>query len=398
MARLRHGQGRRLPGRPAGGGDHVPRGGRRRHRARALRAAVQPHTGRPHRPAPVRRPHPQPRRSARTPGLLRRRPHRPHDPADALPAVRGARCGLLQRVPRARRGLRGRRSPPGRGRRRRLPAGHRRPPSVRVPGRPVRHRRVRPHVQGLVECPHAHGRRARAALPAGRAAAGHGVLPVPPDGHPQARHPAVGGGPGRGRHPAQRRGRALHGALRPDGQGPGAARHGQPGHAHRDPPGSRRRSGQGLPPPRPHPPPTGADRRQAARHRRVRPHLPRHRAKDGAHPRAADRPLRHGRHPHQRLGRGRPRRRRHRRPGPVRGRRVRVRLGPRCQPAGHELPARHRGVRPPGGAAMAEYVQGGAHFGAPGRSGRATAAASGGSCRPTGRRTWPTSAAPYRRR
>ena len=64
--------------------------------------------------------------------------------------------------------------------------------------------------------------------------------------------------------------------------------------------GPGRRAGQGLPPPRPHPPPARADRREAARHHRVRPHLPGHRAQDRPHPHPAHRPLRHGRHPHQR--------------------------------------------------------------------------------------------------
>ena len=104
---------------------------------------------------------------------------------------------------------------------------------------------------------------------------------------------------------------------------------------------------QGLRPPRPHPPAAGADRRQAARHHRLRPHLPRHRAEDRRHPDPADGPLRHGRHPHQRLGRGRARRRRHRRTGPLRRRRVRLRVGPRRQPARHQLPARHRRLRAP---------------------------------------------------
>ena len=43
-----------------------------------------------HRPAPLRRPHPQPRRGRRAPRLLRGRPHRPHDPADAVPELHQA--------------------------------------------------------------------------------------------------------------------------------------------------------------------------------------------------------------------------------------------------------------------------------------------------------------------
>ena len=47
----------------------------------------------------------------------------------------------------------------------------------------------------------------------------------------------------------------------------------------------------------------------------------------------------------------------HRRPGPVRGRRVRVRVGARLEPAGHQLAAGHQRVRPPRRAAPPrEYV------------------------------------------
>ena len=57
-----------LPRRPARHRDHVPRGHRRRRRARALRPAVQPHARGQDRPAPLRRPHPQPRRGRRSAG------------------------------------------------------------------------------------------------------------------------------------------------------------------------------------------------------------------------------------------------------------------------------------------------------------------------------------------
>ena len=50
----------------------------------------------------------------------------------------------------------------------------------------------------------------------------------------------------RGRHPAQQRRRALHGALRPDHQGPRAARHGRAGDGQRGPRGPRRRARQGT--------------------------------------------------------------------------------------------------------------------------------------------------------
>ena len=58
----------------------------------------------------------------------------------------------------------------------------------------------------------------------------------------------------------------------------------------------------------------------------------------------ADRALRDGRHPDERQGRGAARQ--HTRgPRPVRRRRVRLRLGARLQPPGHELAARHQRVR-----------------------------------------------------
>ena len=70
--------------------------------------------------------------------------------------------------------------------------------------------------------------------------------------------------------------------------------------------------------------------------------------KTGPDPHPAHGPLRHGRHPHQRRRPGGRRRRQHRAPRPLRRRRVRLRLGPRRQPAGHQLAARHRRVRPAG--------------------------------------------------
>ena len=102
VARLRHGQGRRLPRRPARRRDHDDRGRRRRLRDGALGPAVQPHARGQDRPAAVRRPHAEPRRGAGQARLLRGRPHGPHDPADAVPAVREAERALLQRVLRAR--------------------------------------------------------------------------------------------------------------------------------------------------------------------------------------------------------------------------------------------------------------------------------------------------------
>ncbi len=105
------------------------------------------------------------------------------------------------------------------------------------------------------------------ALRRGRPAGGHGVLPVPPHRHLQDGHPDHRGRARRGRRAGQRRRRALHGALRPAGQGPGLARRDQPGdvpgdargarHRRQALPVSRRAAGDGQPlrrPGRAHPP------------------------------------------------------------------------------------------------------------------------------------------------
>ena len=329
--------------RPARRRGDVPRGDRRRHRARALRPALQPHARGQDRPAPVRRPHPQPRRGAGPAGLLLGRPHRPHDPADAVPAVRGARRQLLQRVPGPRHRVR-RRARGGGGR---LRAGHRRPARVQHQGGAVRHRRLRQDVQGLLQRPHAHGRRAGPALPARHPHAGHGVLPVPPDRHLQARHPAVRGGARRGRHPAQRRQRALHGALRADGEGPARATWS----AGR----SRPRSSKAAASARTRT--TSTSTSPTCRPSRSTPSCPTSPTSCAptsassprpTHPHPAHRSLRHGRHPDQHRRRGGHRRRQHGVPRPLRRRRVRLRVGPRRQPARHQLAARHRGVRQAG--------------------------------------------------
>ena len=118
--------------------------------------AVQPDARGPHRPAPVRRAHPQPRRSRRPPRLLRRRPDRPHDPADAVPELRQAGRGVLQRVLRAGRAAgAGCVGEPGLLRRGRLRAGHRRDPRLPCQGGRVRHRRRRQGVQDDVQRAHA---------------------------------------------------------------------------------------------------------------------------------------------------------------------------------------------------------------------------------------------------
>ena len=233
------------------------------------------------------------------------------------------------------------------GGRRRLPDRRRGAPHAAREVRPAGDRRLRADVPDHLERLVADRRRSRPGVPPRRADAGHGVLPVPPDRHRRDRHPPVGGGPRRGRHPAQRRGRAVHAALRPDDDGSRPAGHGQPG----DLPGGPRRPRdrrQGLRLPRPPAPRPQVHRREAARHHRLRPRLPGHRALYRADPDPADRALRDGRHPDRPRDPGHARRRGDRGSRAVRGRRVRLRQRPRRQPAGHELarrPARLRSAR-----------------------------------------------------
>ena len=88
--------------------------------------------------------------------------------------------------------------------------------------------------------PHLHRRRRRDGAAGRAAAAGHGIRPVPPDRDLRRRLPDHRGRPGRGRLSDQLGGRAVHGALCADREGPGAARHGLPGDDHRDPRRPRR--------------------------------------------------------------------------------------------------------------------------------------------------------------
>ena len=157
--------------------------------------AVQPHRGGQHRPAALRRPHPQPRRGRRTPLLLRRGPHRPHDPADALPAVHQARRGVLQRVLRARPAHQGDGRRRQGHRRRRLRAGHRRDPRLQRQVGHLRHRRLRQGLPHHLQRAHPDRRRHGHRVAQGPPARGHGVLPVPPDRPRRARRAALRGGP-----------------------------------------------------------------------------------------------------------------------------------------------------------------------------------------------------------
>ena len=343
MARVRHGQGRGLPRRPARGAADVRGGHRRDLPARALGSAVQPHARgkidqrrfgghtRNHGEAPVRR---ACFAADRTGHMILQtlyqqcvkrnvRFFNEFYVLDQL-MVDGACAGVVAYE---------------------LATGElhvfRSKAVLFATGR------LRPDVQGLLQRAHADGRRPRGAVPSRAAARGHGVLPVPPDRRLQDGHPAFGGGPRRGRHPAEQRGRALHGALRADRQGPRPPRHGQPRDLPGDQGGSRRRAQARRGVARRPPPAARGDRGEAAGRDRVRPRLPRRRADHRARPDPADRALRDGRHPDQRRRAGRRRRGRDAGPGPVRGRRMRVRLGPRREPPGDELAARHRGVRTP---------------------------------------------------
>ena len=117
-------------------------------------------------------------------------------------------------------------------------------------GRP-RDRRRREVLAGHVELVGVHRRRARARLRGGRRARRHGVRPVPPDRHGLAarrRRPARHrGGSRRGRDPAQRGRRAVHGALRPEAAGALDPRRRRAGDLHRGEGGPRHAPRRRLP-------------------------------------------------------------------------------------------------------------------------------------------------------
>ncbi len=93
------------------------------------------------------------------------------------------------------------------------------PPLPRTGGGPC-DRRLRPRLFHRDLGPHLHRRRQCDGATRRPAAPGHGVRPVPPDRHLRRRRPHHRGRARRGRLSHQRRGRALHGALRALGQGP----------------------------------------------------------------------------------------------------------------------------------------------------------------------------------
>ena len=121
---------------------------------------------------------------------------------------------------------------PGRGG---LRAGHRGAAQLPRQGHGDRQRRQRADVQGDLQRPRPDRRPALGGLPARAPDRGSGVLPVPPDRALPDRGAADRGCPRRGGDPAQQRGGALHGALRPDHQGPGTPRPGVAGDLPRAP-------------------------------------------------------------------------------------------------------------------------------------------------------------------
>jgi len=127
------------------------------------------------------------------------------------------------------------------------------------------------------------------------------ILPVPPDRHLRARHSCCRRRPAARGDPAERRGRALHGALRPDHQGPRPPGHGEPC----DLPGDRRgprRGRQGF---------VHLDVRHLPKEvietsYRTSPSSPGSTSASSPRPsscRSSRRPLRHGWHPHRREAR-----------------------------------------------------------------------------------------------
>ena len=181
----------------------------------SLRLLLRPPPRRPHPPEALRRPVPRPHDSqGRSHG------HRDHEPshragvdAPVHPGPRGAPRGGAS--PRRRR-PRGR-GPPPRHPARRLP---RRP----RPGHAARHGRRAHDVQGHRVLRRQGGRRHRARPEGGGAPPGHGDGAIPPHGARRAQlthdwGAPRGGSARRGRPPAQRHGRALHGPLRPHADG-----------------------------------------------------------------------------------------------------------------------------------------------------------------------------------
>ena len=144
----------------------------------------------------------------------------------------------------------------------------------------------------------------------------------------------------RGRPSPQLRGRALHGEVRAQQDGARLARRRLARRADRDPRGPRRRPRRRRDLPRHHGRAEEAHARGAARDRQHRQGLRRRRHHQGADPDPARPALHHGRRQDRHRRRDADRR-------PLRRRRGRLRLGPRRQPPGRQLAARHADLRPP---------------------------------------------------
>ena len=111
--------------------------------------------------------------------------------------------------------------------------------AVRGQERDPRHRRQRPGLAADHQRPDLHRRRDRDGLPRRRAADGHGDDPVPPDDARRQGLPDHRGRPRRGRPPAERQGRALHGEVRAEQDGARLARRRLARRADRDQRGPR---------------------------------------------------------------------------------------------------------------------------------------------------------------
>ena len=234
LARLRHRQGLGLPRRPGRDRSDVLGGARRGHAPRAHRRDLPPQRQGRDGPARVRRGLDEAHR-------LRRRHHRPGDAARALRAAdeaprdgrRATRSGSRPRCcsDDARPLLR-------RDRARRAQRAH---GGLHRQERDPRVRRRRPGLQADHQRPDRHRRRDRDGLPRGRAADGHGDGPVPPHVPGRDRHPDHRGRARRGRAPAQRQRRTLHGEIGAEQDGARLARRRLARRADRDQRGPRRR-------------------------------------------------------------------------------------------------------------------------------------------------------------
>ena len=228
------------------------------------------------------------------PLVLRRRPHRPRDPADALPAVHQARGRRSSTSTRSSTCCR------GRGRcsgviALQLPTGElhvfRAKAVLFATGGFGTMFKVTSNAHTLT------GDGVAIAVPPRAAAGGHGVLPVPPDRDLRLGILLSEAVRGEGGILRQQRGRALHGALRADHEGPRPARRGQPRASTRRSPrggGSTART-------------TSISTFATSAPKVIDKKLPdmtdfirdllRHRARSRAGADPADRPLRDGRHP-----------------------------------------------------------------------------------------------------